>query len=266
MNRKVITELLLAPYTSILRRFIPIRLKARARSFFYYGRNVYCPFCNRSFRHFLPVGVIPRPNSQCPVCGSVERYRLLYLYLKNKTAFFSKKHLKVLDIGPDRCFSKLCSSLPNVQYVSIDLFPKIARIKMDIKNLAFENETFDCIICFHVLEHVKDDLSAMREMFRVLRPTGWALVQVPVDINRAATFEDFNLSEKNYETVYGQSGHVRIYGLDFKHRLESAGFFVRVDRFIDELDNETVSKYALKHSYKIKFYETCDDLYYCSKH
>lgn len=138
-------------------------------------------------------------------------------------------------------------------------------IKMDLKNLAFRKNFFDCMICFHVLEHVKDDLSAMREMFRVLRPEGWALVQVPIDVNRAKTFENFNVPEKNYETIYGQSDHVRIYGLDFKHRLESVGFCVRIDSYIDELNDETINKYGLKHRYKIKLYETCDDIYYCSK-
>lgn len=268
MNKKAITELMLARCASILGRFIPTRCKQQFRkhmySLLYYGRNVHCPYCNKNFRHFLPAGVILRPNSQCPSCGSDERYRLLYLYLKNKTTFLSK-HLRVLDIGPSYCFSKLCRSLSNIQYVSIDLFPKIAMIKMDLKNLAFRKNFFDCMICFHVLEHVKDDLSAMREMFRVLRPGGWALVQVPIDVNRAKTFENFNVPEKNYETIYGQSDHVRIYGLDFKHRLESVGFCVRIDSYIDELNDETINKYGLKHRYKIKLYETCDDIYYCSK-
>lgn len=268
MNKKAITELILAQCASILGRFIPTRYKQQFRkpiySLLYYGRNVYCPYCNKDFRHFLPAGVILRPNSQCLLCGSDERYRLLYLYLKNKTTFFSK-HLKVLDIGPSYCFSKLCRSLSNIRYVSIDLFPKIAMIKMDFKNLAFKKNFFDCIICFHVLEHIKDDLSAMREMFRVLKPGGWALVQVPIDINRAKTFENFKVSEKNYETIYGQSDHVRIYGLDFKHRLESVGLRVRIDRYVDELNNETISKYGLKRRYKIKLCETCDDIYCCSK-
>jgi len=273
MSKRNITELIQTASKSILGRFIPIHYKqTRALqlsrkyiySLLYYGRNVHCPYCNKNFRHFLPAGVIPRPNSQCPICGSVERDRLLYLYLKNRTIFFSN-HLKVLDIGPSHCFSKLCRSLSNIQYVSIDLFSKSVTLTMDLKKLAFKKRTFDCILCFHVLEHIKDDLSAMREMFRVLRPEGWALVQVPIDINRVGTFEDSKISEKDYETIYGQSDHVRIYGLDFKHRLEGVGFSVRIDHYVDELDDVTISKYGLKRCYKIKLYETCDDIYYCSK-
>jgi SAM-dependent methyltransferase len=273
MGKRTITDLIQTFSTYIFRRFIPTYYKQTPAlqlsrkyiySLLYYGSNVHCPYCNKTFKRFLPAGVIPRPNSQCPTCGSVERYRLLYLYLKNKTKFFSK-NLKVLDIGPSHCFSKLCRSLSNIQYVSIDLFSRSAMLKMDLKKLAFKERTFDCITCFHVLEHIKDDLYAMREMFRVLRPDGWALVQIPLDINRVDTFENFKIHEKDYETVYGQFDHVRIYGLDFTHRLEGVGFSVRIDHYIDELDDITISKFGLKRSYKSKLYKTRDDIYYCSK-
>lgn len=252
---------------TVLKRFIPTRYHrqfARTLSLWYYGRNVHCPFCNGNFKYFLPFGVIPRQNSRCPKCDSLERHRLLYLYLNNKTTFLFE-HLKILEVGPSYCTSKFFRSLPNIEHISIDLVSPIAMIKMDLTNLQFEDETFNCIICYHVLEHIRDDLLAMREIFRVLKPGGWTLIQVPIDINRAETFENFTVSEKNYETIFGKSDHVRIYGLDFKQRLKSVGFCVRVDRYVDELDEETIRKYGLKNRYKIKLYETCEDIYFCSK-
>jgi predicted SAM-dependent methyltransferase len=184
--------------------------------------------------------------------------------LKNKTPFFSKR-LKVLDIGPERSFSKFCRSLSNIQYVSTDLFSKTAMTKMDLTKLAFRRESFDYIICFHVLEHIKDDLSAMHELFHVLKSEGRALIQVPIDVNRAETFEASNVSEKDYEAVYGQFDHVRIYGLDFGRKLEKAGFNVTIEPYFDELDEKTIRRYALKRSYRIKLYETNDDIYNCSR-
>ena len=241
------------------------QIRRNIHSFYYYGRNVHCPFCKGNFRHFLPYGVVPRPNSRCPRCGSLERYRLLYLYLKNRTTFFSE-NLKVLDIGPTYCFSKLCRLLSNIEYISIDISSPIALYKMNVTDIRFEDSTFDCLICYHVLEHVKDDALAMRELFRVLKPGGWALIQVPIDINRAKTFEDDTVSEKDYLTIYGQSDHVRIYGLDFKHKLESVGFRVRVYPYMGQLSDETIRKYGLGNScYSLKLYTTCEDIYFCSK-
>ena len=150
----------------------------------------------------------------------------------------------------------MCKSLPNIEYTSIDVVSGRAMMQMDVTNLNFEKDTFDSIICYHVLDDVKDDLLVMQEMFRVLKPRGWAVIQVPIDVNRAATLEDVSVPEHN---------DVRIYGLDFKNRLKNAGFEVRVEQYVNEMNSETIKKYGLKDRYYTRFYTTCEDIYFCMK-
>jgi len=142
----------------------------------YFGLRFKCPCCDGCFRKFLFFGAKPRPNARCPRCGSLERHRLLWLYLRNKINFFSD-HLKVLDIAPIHFFQKKCKKLKNLDYISADISSPIAMIKMDITDINLHDNQFDCIICYHVLEHILDDEKAMRELFRVLKPGGWAILQ-----------------------------------------------------------------------------------------
>ncbi len=184
---------------SILKKFIPKKYQPQAqriyfnlRNLWYLGNRFICPCCNGHFRKFLPFGVKPRANAQCPRCGSLERHRLLWLFLKKKTNFF-KDSLKVLDIAPVDFFQQKCKVLPNLDYISADISSQIAMIKMDITNICLPDNQFDCIICYHVLEHIPNDKEAMRELFRVLKPGGGAILQSPVDYNREKTFEDPNI-------------------------------------------------------------------------
>jgi len=145
--------------------------------------------------------------------------------------------------------------MPNLDYISVDLESPIAMLKMDVTDLQFPDDCFNCTICYHVLEHVSDDKKAMAEIFRVLKPGGWAILQVP--ILRDKTFEDPSVkTPKDREKIFGQHDHVRAYGLDYKHRLKSAGFSVKVDDYVTQLGDDAIGRYGLMKN---------EDIYFCSK-
>ena len=163
-------------------------------SVFYHGSNFYCPCCKGHFRKFLPYGRInPRYNVLCPGCFSLERHRLIWLYLENKTNLFSDK-LRLLHFAPEQCFISQFKSMNNLDYVTADIESPLAMMKMDITDIPFEDNSFDVILCNHLLEHVEDDRKAMREMYRVLRNNGWAIIQPHIDIKRR---EYFRGSQRN---------------------------------------------------------------------
>jgi ubiquinone/menaquinone biosynthesis C-methylase UbiE len=153
----------------------------------------------------------------------------------------------VLHFAPERIFEAWLGSQPNLDYVSTDLERARAMVKADITDLPFPDDSFDVILCSHVLEHVMDDRKAMRELYRVLRSGGWALVLVPIDFTRAETFEDPSVfAPADRERLFGQADHVRIYGRDFMARLEEAGFTVRVEDFMRELGESETRRYGLR--------------------
>ncbi len=194
------------------------------RAILYRGDQLFCPSCSRHFRTFLS-GPNRRSNVMCPRCNSLERHRLLALYLESQTNFFQQQ-LKVLHFAPEYIFQKRFSVLPNLDYISADLQSQYAQLKMDITNIPYEDSSFDVILCCHVLEHVPEDKQAMRELFRVLRPGGWAILQVPIDSSLRVTFEDPEIvTPEDRKQYFGQSDHVRIYGRDYKDRLEEARIY-----------------------------------------
>jgi len=226
------------------------------RALYYIGNQFTCPCCRWHFRKLLTYGVKPRKNAMCPRCQSMERHRLLWLFFKNRTNLFHDK-LRVLHVAPEYFFQKNFRSMANLDYISADLNSPYAMICMDVTNILYEDNHFDVILCSHVLEHVIDDKKAMMEFFRVLKPGGWAILQVPVLQDRATTFEDPRIiSPQDRESVFGRKDHVRIYGLDFKNRLECAGFKVTVDNYISTLNPEIINRYNLNSNEKI---------YYCTK-
>lgn len=196
-------------------------------AFFYKGNGVTDPIDGRSFRTFLPYGyAVQRPNALSPSTLSLERHRLLWLYLVRKTNFFTEP-LKVLHIAPEQAFYHRFKNQPNLEYITCDLYSPLADIKADICNLPFENQQFDVILCNHVLEHIPDDKKAMNELFRVLKTGGWGIFQVPQDRNRVKTFSDETITDPKERTrIFGQYDHLRIYGLDYFQILESIGFQV----------------------------------------
>lgn len=217
------------------RHRLPVRLLYfRARSVLFRGDAVHCPCCGGRFSRFLDVGS-PRRAAACPRCDSRERQRLLHLYLHERTRLFSDP-LRVLHVAPEDCLQPILRGLKNLDYLSADLSPGAAMVTMDLMDIRFPDESFDVILCSHVLEHVPDDRRAMRELHRVLRPGGWAILQVPVDPSRATTLEDPAVTAPAERAqLFGQSDHVRVYGRDYAARLREAGFAVQVVPFAADL-------------------------------
>lgn len=218
----------------------------RVAALFYKGNNVQCPVCDSTFRKFLPYGRQSRENALCPSCLALERHRLIWLYLRDRTDFFTEER-KMLHIAPELCFIDRFEKLDNLDYITGDIESPLAKVKMDIHEIPFEENTFDVIFCNHVLEHVDSDIKAMQEMRRVLKPGGWAILQVPFFYPlKDETFEDKSItSPTEREKVFGQDDHVRMYGKDYAKRLASAGFKVVEEKMVMELPKEEVERYAL---------------------
>jgi SAM-dependent methyltransferase len=218
-------------------------------SLLYRGNKVECPVCGGSFRRFAPTirpaGPIRR-NARCPGCGARDRHRYLWLYLQNRTSLFHDR-LRVLHVAPERILERKLKTLPNLEYVSGDLDRPRATVKMDVTDIPFRDGEFDAILCSHVLEHVADDRKAMAELHRVLKPGGWAIILVPIKSSRSETFEDAGVtSPLERERLFGQADHVRIYGRDFKDRLEAAGFSVKHEDYARELGEDLARRYGLR--------------------
>ncbi|WP_179022305.1 class I SAM-dependent methyltransferase [Winogradskyella forsetii] len=226
-----------------------IRLSYLARPIlevFLKGNNYTDPIDGKSFRKFLPYGYgKQRPNILSPSTLSLERHRLLWLYLKNETNFFSE-HLKVLHFAPEQCFLNRFKRLKNLDYTTTDLLSPIADVKADICDLPFEDNSYDVLLCNHVLEHIPDDTKAMQELYRVMKPGGYGIFQIPQDLNRAVTFEDDTITDKKERArIFGQYDHVRIYGRDYFDKLRSIGFKVEEIDYTSILSNEDIDKYRL---------------------
>jgi SAM-dependent methyltransferase len=242
--KKLISYVLRTVPRPVLQRFSHVALKVAA--VFLKGNTVECPVCESRFRKFLPYGrMVARENALCPNCLALERHRLMYLYLKRKTRFFVDSE-KLLHVAPEYCFIERFEAMKNLDYVTADIESPLAKIKMDIHQIPFAANTFDVAFCNHVMEHVEDYHRAMRELCRVLKPGGWAIVQSPQDWSKAHTFEDPTITDpKERERVFWQNDHLRLFGRDYGRELEKAGFDVTEDRFVMELPAEEVARYAL---------------------
>ena len=226
-----------------------IRLSYIARPiliFFLRGNKFTDPIDGKSFKNFLSYGYEKqRDNVLSPSTLSLERHRLLWLYLQNETDFFSAKK-KVLHFAPEQCFLKRFRKLDNLNYTTTDLLSPIADVKADICDLPFEDNSYDTILCNHVLEHIPDDSKAMKELFRVLKPGGYGIFQIPQDLNRETTFEDNTITDKAERTkIFGQYDHVRVYGRDYFDKLRSIGFKVEEVNYTASLSTEEIEKYCL---------------------
>jgi len=236
----------------LFKKIIPFWLGQRLRggfqkvaALYYFGNRFYCPYCKKSFRKFMPggsnlpvlfekkvVGAGFRPNNVCPRCYSLDRDRLIYLFLQEKTSVFSSPQ-KIFHVAPEGCLRALLTSLPNINYISgvkyLEGYYYDRKTNfLDITQIPFTDEEFDIIICNHVLEHVPDDKKAIRELYRVLKPGGLAILQVPISKILPTTFEDSSVvTPEERERIFGQFDHVRIYGQDYNDRLENAGFTVQ---------------------------------------
>lgn len=217
-------------------------------AFFLKGNTFTDPIDGKSFKIFLPYGYgKQRNNVLSPSTLSLERHRLLWLYLKNKTDFFTNsEYKKVLHFAPEQCFYKSFKTQQNIAYTTTDLVSPLADIKADICNLPFKNNSYDIIFCNHVLEHIPDDTKAMQELYRVLKPKGMAILQIPQELDRETTFEDDTITDKTERAkIFGQYDHVRVYGRDYFNKLRSIGFTVEEENFTNSLSDNDVIKYCL---------------------
>ena len=228
---------LLIKLSYLARPFLSIALR---------GNNYQDPIDGKSFRKFLPYGyVVQRENVLSPSTLSLERHRLLWLYLKNDTTFFTN-NLKVLHFAPEQAFYKRFRKLKNLDYTTTDLNSPLADVKADICNLPFEDNTYDFILCNHVLEHIPDDIKAMKELFRVLKPGGTAILQIPQDLNREKTFADNSITSKEERArIFGQYDHVRVYGRDYFETLRSIGFKVQEINYASKLAPTEIDRYRI---------------------
>ncbi len=222
---------MIGSFNNLLKQIFPHKflkqLKISVRKIQYAGKKYYCPVCDSNIKLWKPLGynlpVITEKQivgggfrlAQCPVCDSSDRIRLLYLFLKNKTNVYTN-NLKLLHIAPEPPLEFIFKHLQNIDYLTADMNPERVMEQMDITNIQYPENTFDAIICNHVLEHIPDDQKAMSELFRVLRPGGWAILQVPFSKILDKTFEDPTITTpEDRERIFGQTDHVRIYGRDY---------------------------------------------------
>jgi len=212
----------------------------------YKGNKYNCPVCEGSYRKFLPYGYVNvRENAMCPGCLSLERHRAMWLYLQNQTGFFTEK-LKVLHIAPEQCFIKKFRKLKNLDYKTADLESPLADYKCDVQNMPFDTDVYDVVICNHVLEHVPDDKKAMTEILRILKPGGFAILQVPANFSRSETFSDDSITDPKERTkIFGQYDHVRVYGTDYPDRLKSVGFKIEEPNYIDIMGEDVKERFSI---------------------
>ena len=204
------------------------------------------PIDGSSYRKFLPYGYQNlRQNALCPGTLSLERHRLLWLYLDRKTTFLTDS-IRVLHIAPEQVFYKKFKSFSHWDYTTSDLHSPLADVKADICALPFEDNSYDFILCNHVLEHIPNDLKAMEELYRVLKPGGTAILQVPLEEDRENAFEDDAITDQQERTrIFGQYDHVRVYGQDYYNRLEKVGLKATAVDFIKEISATEVKRFAL---------------------
>lgn len=210
------------------------------------GEKYTDPIDGKRFRSFLPYGYEnPRENVLSPSTLSLERHRLLWLFLTERTNFFTEK-LKILHFAPEQAFHKRFQKLKNLEYTTTDLNSPLADVKADICNLPFGDNSFDVILCNHVLEHISDDEKAMQELYRVMKFDGWGIFQIPQDLNREVTFEDNSITDKKERTsIFGQYDHVRIYGRDYFDKLRQVGFTVKAVDLTSQFGDAEIERYRL---------------------
>jgi SAM-dependent methyltransferase len=206
------------------------------------------PIDGKSFRKFLPYGYVKqRENALSPSTLSLERHRLMWLFLRDNTTFFTAtKKLKVLHIAPEQCFLDIFRKQQNLNYITSDLESPIADVKADICDLPFKENEFDIVFCNHVLEHISNDKKAMQELYRVLKPGGFGIFQIPQDLSKAITFEDDTITDrKERAKLFGQYDHVRVYGRDYFDKLRSIGFKVDEVDYTKKITLNKIEKYCL---------------------
>lgn len=221
----------------------------------YFGKQRYCPVCGSAVRLFQVFGGVPRPDARCPVCGSLERHRLVWLFFQQRTDLFDPENKKMFYVAPETHMVKRLPEIPGLDCITADLVKGRAMMRVDITDIPFGDAAFDVIYCSHVLEHVQEDRRAMGEFYRILKPGGWAVLQVPITSD--VTIEDASVTDPGErEKLFGQADHVRRYGPDYKDRLIEAGFNLRCVKAGDMADRSERIQMGLMEN---------EDIFFCVK-
>jgi SAM-dependent methyltransferase len=225
------------------------RLTGLYRPLLYRGARVSCPICDGAFSRFMDHRA--QPSVRCPKCGSMERHRLLWLWLREESDFFTAG-LRVLHFAPEYGVRKRLAALPNLDYHTADLESRLADDHFDIAQIPYPAESFDVILCNHVLEHVPDDAAALSELHRILRSDGWAILMTPIGKGVRRTVEDPQVGEPHQRLAkYGQEDHVRLYGQDFYERLRDAGLEVEAIDYAEQLSAADIERYRLRREHRL---------------
>lgn len=238
-----------------LRKTIDAMLFVRALLFV--GSKYTCPCCGWKLRSFTKgnMSLKTRHLGYCPRCNAKARHRRDWLYLERKTNLF-RDQLSLLHISPKYSLSRRFVGMSNIDYVGLDLDNRPnTKIRADVSRIPIESQSFDAVICIHVLEHVEEDHQAISEIFRALKPGGWAFISVPIRLDQD-TYEDPTITAPaKRKRAFGEEQHVRIYGHDFQDLLEKCGFQVEVD-LAETIDKPTKEKYGLMAD---------ENIFYCTK-
>lgn len=247
---------------AILTRFVPRHILQQFThwtilriAFLWSGNRFEDPISGKTYRKMLPYGrVNPRPNALAPHSLSLERHRTVWLYLQKHTNFFSAP-LRMLHLAPEYCYLRLFRKMQNLDYVTGDLNSPWADHHFDVHAIPFEDNSFDVVMANHLLEHVDDDLAVMKEFYRVMKPGGWGIFQVPIDYKNPRTEEDKSVTDPaERERLYWQRDHVRLFGFeDYPNQLRKAGFEVEVVNVAEEVGPEAADRFALGEEHNVYF-------------
>ncbi|HSJ35520.1 MAG TPA: class I SAM-dependent methyltransferase, partial [Acidimicrobiia bacterium] len=173
-------------------------------------------------------------------------------FLAEKTNLFDDE-LRIFHVSPKYAVSRRLSRLDNLEYIAGDIANRPnTTVRMDLTAVPLKSASVDAIICVHVLEHIIEDKAAITEMHRILRPGGWAVISVPLRLDRP-TYEDATIvTAAAREAAFGETTHVRYYGYDFIDRLEAAGFEVALHE-ARAIDDDERDRYGLLDDENIFF-------------
>ncbi|HPM30075.1 MAG TPA: methyltransferase domain-containing protein [Chryseolinea sp.] len=219
------------------------KLKSILTRFRYRGNTYTCPICGYHAKSFLPAGLYAkRANEKCPSCGSLTRHRHVWLFLEEYLK--AKQAVRILHFSPEKPIADRLVKREGVEYKTSQYDRNVsADYYLDIQAIDLPDNQFDIIICSHVSEHIPDDRKAMREVYRILKPGGIAIVLVPLwPSEKHATYENPAITDERDRIMhFGQYDHLRIYGLDVVDRLKEAGFKIEIidmEKRIDELNSK----------------------------
>ncbi len=227
-----------------IKKKIKRKLLARLLS----GNNVRCNICGRNYSSFI--AYLGRINAQCPDCGSLERTRLIYRFITELGLV--NVSTKLLHVAPEKCLHDVFRRQLGSNYMPVDKFEPGYRYpagtqNMDITDIPLGDNSIDMVMAIHVLEHIPDDAKAIREIYRVLKPRGVAILQVPYDADRQVTYEDASINTPEARKQhFGQTDHVRIYGVDYIKRFVAPGFTIEYADYAQQISETDKERYVFK--------------------